>query len=99
MRYANNDVSYNLRMKRPDKQLIESVTGNSFRVREIDVVEENSTCRGGNSAKVDVAQVLEILTILFLSRSTRKQVRFVGMSGSITYAFGVLFVAYVTVEK
>lgn len=70
-----------------------------FRVVELDVAETSVSQSGGKSARVFFARVLDILTIVFLVRFTKKPLRFFGMAGGVIFAIGSLFVFYVVVER
>ena len=44
-------------------------------------------------------RLLDILTIFFLVRFTKKPLRFFGMIGSVTFAVGAIFLFYVVFER
>jgi hypothetical protein len=46
-----------------------------------------------------VQRFLDVLTVIFLVRFTKKPLRFFGMIGSVTFLLGVVFLAYVMVER
>lgn len=70
-----------------------------FRVVELDVEETPVSYDGGKSARIYMARLLDILTIVFLVRFTKKPLRFFGTVGGVTFAIGSLFVLYVVVER
>jgi glycosyltransferase involved in cell wall biosynthesis len=70
-----------------------------FRVTEVDVTESRVSHHGGYSARIYVARLLDILSIVFLVRFTKKPLRFFGMIGGGMFAVGSLFVSYLVVER
>jgi glycosyltransferase involved in cell wall biosynthesis len=70
-----------------------------FRVVELDVAESSTSHHGGYSARVYLARLLDILSIVFLVRFTKKPLRFFGMVGGVTFAVGSLLVFYVVVQR
>lgn len=70
-----------------------------FRVSEFDVTTGGSNVHGGRGIKVYLARLLDILTILFLSRFTKRPLRFFGTLGGVTFAFGAVFLAFVVTER
>ena len=71
-----------------------------FRVTEQKVTQsEKDRYEGGYSAKDYIRRFLDILTVFFLVRFTKKPLRFFGMIGSVTFAAGSLFLAYVVTER
>lgn len=70
-----------------------------FRIVELDVMETPVSHHGGKGPRVYVARLLDILTIVFLVRFTKKPLRFFGMAGGITFVIGSLLVFYVVVER
>jgi len=70
-----------------------------FRVVELDVAETDKSTGGGKSVRVFLARLLDILSIVFLVRFTKKPLRFFGMIGGTTFAIGSIFVFYIVVER
>jgi glycosyltransferase involved in cell wall biosynthesis len=71
-----------------------------FRVHEQKVAQsENDRYEGGYGPREYVRRLLDILTVFFLVRFTKKPLRFFGMIGSVTFALGTIFLAYVVVER
>ncbi len=70
-----------------------------FRVVELDVTESSVSHHGGKSARVYLARLLDILSIVFLVRFTKKPLRFFGMVGGILFAVGSLLVSYLVVQR
>ena len=71
-----------------------------FRVTEVRVAQsERDHYEGSYSPRVYVRQILDILTVFFLGRFTKRPLRFFGTVGSITFAFGALFLTYVIIER
>ena len=70
-----------------------------FRVIEVDVEETSKSIGGGRGIRVFIARLLDILSIVFLVRFTKKPLRFFGMAGGVTFAIGSVFVAYMVIER
>lgn len=70
-----------------------------FRVTELDVAESSVTHHGGYSVRVYLARFLDILSIVFLVRFTKKPLRFFGMVGGVTFAIGAVAVSYLVVQR
>jgi glycosyltransferase involved in cell wall biosynthesis len=71
-----------------------------FRVAEIDVRQsDRDAFRGRYALKEYVHRVLDILTVFFLVRFTKKPLRFFGMIGSATFGVGVLVIAALVVQR
>ena len=70
-----------------------------FRVVELDVAETAVSRHGGNSARVYLARLLDILSIVFLVRFTKKPLRFFGIVGGVTFGIGSIFVSYLVIER
>ena len=71
-----------------------------FRVIEVQVAQsERDRYKGGYSLRVYMRRLLDILTVFFLVRFTKKPLRFFGMIGSATFALGAIFLLYVVVER
>jgi glycosyltransferase involved in cell wall biosynthesis len=71
-----------------------------FRVKEKKVAQsELDRYEGKYGVKVYLQRLLDMLTILFLVRFTKKPLRFFGMVGSVTFVVGAVFLFYVVVER
>lgn len=71
-----------------------------FRVREQKVTQsEKDRFEGSYSPRVYLRRLLDILTVFFLVRFTKKPLRFFGMIGSITFALGGAFLAYIVFQR
>lgn len=71
-----------------------------FRVREIELKQsEKDRFEKGYGAKIYLQRFLDIFTILFLVRFTKKPLRFFGMIGSVTFILGGIFLLYVVIER
>ena len=71
-----------------------------FRVNEIQVAQsEKDRYEGGYKPRVYVRHLIDILTVFFLVRFTKRPLRFFGTIGSMTFAVGGAFLAYVLVER
>lgn len=71
-----------------------------FRVSEIQVRQsEQDRFEKGYGPKTYLQRFLDIFTVVFLVRFTKKPLRFFGMIGSVTFLLGVLFLSYVAIER
>jgi glycosyltransferase involved in cell wall biosynthesis len=71
-----------------------------FRVREIDVHQSaNDRFRGHYRLREYAHRALDLVTVLFLVRFTKKPLRFFGMIGVITAGLGVLTMLYLSIER
>jgi glycosyltransferase involved in cell wall biosynthesis len=71
-----------------------------FRVREIQLRQsERDRFDKGYGPKTYLQRFLDIFTVVFLVRFTKKPLRFFGMIGSITFFFGAVFLTYVVIER
>ena len=71
-----------------------------FRVVEVDVRQSpNDRNERGYPAREYAHRALDILTVLFLVRFTKKPLRFFGMLGVLTFALGAALIAYMVVER
>lgn len=71
-----------------------------FRVHEVDVAQSpKDRFDGRYRFKYYLQRMLDILTVVFLLRFTKKPLRFFGMIGSITFAAGALFLLLIVVER
>jgi glycosyltransferase involved in cell wall biosynthesis len=71
-----------------------------FRVAEVDVRQSPKDYYTGRYPLREYAhRVLDILTVLFLVRFTKKPLRFFGMLGVSTFVLGSLLIVYLVVER
>lgn len=71
-----------------------------FRVVEVDVRQSpRDRYEGGYPLKEYAHRLLDILTVLFLVRFTKKPLRFFGMLGVITFVLGSIVIVYLVVER
>jgi hypothetical protein len=71
-----------------------------FRVREVELVQaEADRFRGRPSVRQYVHRLLDILTVFFLIRFTKKPLRFFGMIGTLVGAVGALMVAFLVIQR
>jgi len=71
-----------------------------FRVREVQVKQsDKDRYEGRYRPRVYMQRLLDILTVFFLVRFTKKPLRFFGMIGSVTFAVGAIFLFYVVFER
>lgn len=71
-----------------------------FRIRELELTQAaKDRFRGRPSARQYLHRLLDILSIFFLIRFTKKPLRFFGMIGTLTGAVGVLLVATMVVQR
>lgn len=71
-----------------------------FSVREIDVKQSpKDEFRGVYRLREYAHRVLDILTVLFLMRFTKKPLRFFGMVGTIIFSIGATFLLVLVVQK
>lgn len=71
-----------------------------FRVAEIDVKQSpKDEFRGRYRLREYLHRLLDIVTIFFLVRFTKKPLRFFGMVGSVVFAIGALIVATLVVQR
>lgn len=71
-----------------------------FRVREIQVRQsERDRFDRVYGLKAYLQRILDIFTVVFLVRFTKKPLRFFGMIGSITFIVGALFLTYIVIER
>lgn len=71
-----------------------------FRVSEFEVAQptrDRSSSRSG--ARFYLQRVLDIFTVVFLVRFTKKPIRFFGMIGSVTFVFGLFFLLYIIGQR
>ncbi|MGH8258782.1 MAG: glycosyltransferase, partial [Steroidobacteraceae bacterium] len=71
-----------------------------FKVAEVTVRQSPRDRRDGSyPARVYVRRALDIFTVFFLTRFTKKPLRFFGMIGAGTFGAGVLITAWLVVER
>jgi len=71
-----------------------------FRVREVQVLQsDKDSYEGRYGPRVYVQRLLDILTVFFLVRFTKKPLRFFGMIGTVTFTIGAIFLVYVIFER
>ena len=71
-----------------------------FRIRELDVKQSpKDYFRGIYRSREYLHRVLDIITVFFLVRFTKKPLRFFGMIGTATFAVGSLVTLYLVVER
>jgi glycosyltransferase involved in cell wall biosynthesis len=73
---------------------------NGFRVLEVDVRQsERDRFRGRYQIREHLRRSLDILTVFFLTRFTKKPLRFFGMIGTIVFALGAIGLTIVVAER
>jgi glycosyltransferase involved in cell wall biosynthesis len=71
-----------------------------FSVSEINVRQsEKDKYEKGYGPRTYLQRFLDIFTVVFLVRFTKKPLRFFGMIGSVTFVMGALFLTYVVIER
>jgi glycosyltransferase involved in cell wall biosynthesis len=71
-----------------------------FRVAEVDVRQsQRDRNDAGYPAREYVRRVLDIFTVFFLVRFTKKPLRFFGMLGVSTFAIGAVLVAWLAIDR
>ncbi len=71
-----------------------------FRVREVDLRQsQRDDFKGRYRLREYVHRFLDVLTVFFLVRFTKKPLRFFGMIGSVTFGVGALVVAVLLVQR
>ena len=71
-----------------------------FRIVEVDVAQSPlDRFEGGYPPKEYLHRVLDIFTVFFLVRFTKKPLRFFGMVGATTFVIGALLVAYLAIDR
>jgi hypothetical protein len=71
-----------------------------FRVKEVDVRQSpKDRFMGRYRSREYVHRLLDIVTVFFLVRFTKKPLRFFGMIGASTFGVGALFVLYLITDK
>ena len=71
-----------------------------FRIVEVDVAQSPlDRNEAGYPPKEYLHRVLDIFTVFFLVRFTKKPLRFFGMVGAMTFAIGAVLVAYLAIDR
>jgi glycosyltransferase involved in cell wall biosynthesis len=71
-----------------------------FHVHELTVTQsKEDRYEGGYGPRIYLRRLLDILTVVFLVRFTKKPLRLFGMIGSVTLGIGVIFLLYVIIER
>ena len=74
--------------------------GQGFRVVEVDVPQSPKDHYGGSYAIKEYAhRALDILTVLFLVRFTKKPLRFFGMLGVSTFLLGAVLIFFMVIQR
>jgi hypothetical protein len=75
-------------------------TRRGFRVNEVPVREtERDQISDRHGIRDYLARLLDILAIVFLTRFTKKPLRFFGTIGSVVFAFGAVFLTYLVIQR
>lgn len=76
------------------------VSQQGFNVKEIDVAQSSSDkSLRVYSLGVYVRRFLDILTVFFLTKFTKKPLRFFGLLGSSSFVIGLMLLMYISVER
>ncbi len=71
-----------------------------FRVKELDVKQSpKDYFRGSYRPREHLHRILDIITLFFLARFTKKPLRFFGMIGTATFAVGSIVTLYLVIER
>jgi glycosyltransferase involved in cell wall biosynthesis len=71
-----------------------------YKVQEVRVAQSpKDRFKGGYSPKSYIRRLLDILSVVFLVRFTKKPIRFFGMIGSVTFVFGGVVLFYLIVQR
>ena len=71
-----------------------------FRVHELTVTQsEKDRFEGGYGPRIYLRRLLDIFSVVFLVRFTKKPLRFFGMIGSVTLAVGAVVLLYIVIER
>ena len=71
-----------------------------FRVKELDVKQSpKDYFRGSYRPREYLHRILDIITVFFLVRFTKKPLRFFGMIGTATFAVGSIVTLYLVIER
>lgn len=76
------------------------VAQKGFRVTEVDLPQSQADMQKRlYKPSVYLRRLLDILTVFFLVKFTKKPLRFFGLIGSVIFVLGLLFLAYVVFER
>jgi len=71
-----------------------------FRVREIDVTQsKRDRSRRIYRPGIYVRRILDVMTVFFLAKFTKKPLRFFGLIGTFTFAVGTILLIYLAIER
>lgn len=71
-----------------------------FRVKEVGVSEMTPVeVKISHGMKAYLARMLDIFALIFLTRFTKKPLRFFGTVGSVIFAVGAVFLAYIMIQR
>lgn len=71
-----------------------------FRIKEVTISQPaRDRLRGRYAARFYLQRMLDVFTIVFLVRFTKKPIRFFGMIGSVTFVFGMVVLSFVVGER
>ena len=71
-----------------------------YRVQEVQIAQSpKDRFEGGYSSRSYLRRLLDILSVVFLVRFTKKPIRFFGMIGSVTFLFGGAVLFYLIVQR
>lgn len=75
-------------------------TRRGFKVNEVEVKEtERDQIFDRHGISDYLARALDIFAIVFLTRFTKKPLRFFGTIGSVIFTFGAVFLAYIVIQR
>lgn len=75
-------------------------SGKGFRIREVKLRQSpEDRLTHGYGLKAHIERLIDVVTVFFLTKFTKKPLRFFGMIGSITSLIGGAFLLYVVVER
>lgn len=71
-----------------------------FRVNQVQIGDTDlGRTYGAHGPRAYLARLLDIFAIIFLSKFTKKPLRFFGTIGSIVFSVGAVFLAYIIIER
>lgn len=71
-----------------------------FRIIEVEVAQPmRDRSRSRSGARFYLQRILDIFTVVFLVRFTKKPIRFFGMIGSVTFVFGLFFLLFIIGQR
>lgn len=71
-----------------------------FRVNQVDVAETDShETEFSHGPRAYLARLLDIFAMIFLTRFTKKPLRFFGTIGSVVFALGAVFLLYIVIQR